>query len=160
MVTKIFGALAIAGAVGATSIGFAPARARLEVVNYPLTSHQQDVEIQINSFIDAVRRVGFGAVVANTRGAIEAGDIASTFTIVLHAGVDYRFEARCDRNCTDLDLALHDATGRELVAGRDLDDAPGFTFRPAVSGVYRVTIELYRCSAARCQVGAVVMGRA
>jgi hypothetical protein len=160
MVTRIIAALAIVGALAASSIELAPARPQMEAVNYPLTSYQQDVEVQINSFIAAARSAGFDAVIANERTAIDAGAISSAFTAVLQAGVDYRFEARCDRNCADLDLALHDATGRELVAGRDLNDAPGFTFRPSASGVYRVTIELYRCNAARCQVGAVVMGRA
>jgi len=77
----------------------------------------------------------------------------------LERGVLYRFGARCDDDCDDLDLLLKDASGRVLRIDRDRDYEPGFDFRPNWTGEYTVVLELARCDAARCQVGASVLAR-
>ena len=41
------------------------------------------------------------------------------------------------RDCRDLDLVLRDLNGRELIADRDYDDFPGFTFSAPYTGTYQ-----------------------
>jgi hypothetical protein len=128
-------------------------------VAYPHTPYQLQIERQINTVIAAARALGFSYIVSNQRGYIYR-DGRVTFAVHLTAGAEYRFEGRCDTDCTDLDLVLRDASGRELLADRALDDAPGFVVRAPYTGVYHVTLEMARCHTYRCQVGAVVLARA
>ena len=151
MLSKTLKALAIAGVVAGTTAATAYA--------YPHTGYQAQIENQINSVIAGARGRGFNLIVANQRGQMYTGSGDSYFIIYLQAGANYRFEARCDTDCTDLDLSLRNANGRELIADRDYDDFPGFTFRAPYTGAYRVNLEMARCRAYRCQVGAVVLGR-
>ena len=90
---------------------------------------------------------------------LHAGDRLQVQSPFLHED-DLVALARCrDPDCTDLDMSLRDASGRELIADRDYDDFPTFTIRAPYTGAYRVNIEMARCNAYRCQVGAVVLGR-
>jgi hypothetical protein len=151
MLNKTLKAFAIASVVAGTTAATAYA--------YPHTGYQMQIENQINSVIAGARGHGFNLIVANQRGQMVTGSGDSYFIVYLRAGADYRFEARCDTDCTDLDLSLRHANGRELIVDRDHDDFPGFTFRAPYTGAYRVNLEMARCRAYRCQVGAVVLGR-
>jgi hypothetical protein len=151
MFSKTIKAFAIAGVIAGATAATATA--------YPYTGYQAQIDYQINSVIRGARGQGYNLIVANQRGQMYTGGGNSYFIVYLQAGADYRIAARCDTDCTDLDLSLRDATGRELAADRDYDDFPGFAFRAPYTGAYRVTLELARCRAYRCQVGAVVLGR-
>jgi hypothetical protein len=150
MITKAIKALAIAGVVAGTTAATAYA--------YPHTGYQVQIDNQINSVIAGARNQGFNLIVANQRGQMYTGGNDVYFVVYLQAGANYRFAARCDSDCTDLDLSLRDANGREVAADRDYDDVPTFNFRAPYTGAYRVTLEMARCRAYRCQVGAVVLG--
>jgi len=151
MFSKTIKALAIASVIAGATAATAYA--------YPHTGYQLQIENQINSVIRGARVHGFNLIIANQRGQMYTGGGPAGFTVYLRAGQDYRFDARCDTDCTDLDLSLRDDSGRELIADRDMDDFPGFTFRAPYTGTYRVNLELARCNAWRCQVGAVVLAR-
>ncbi|MBX9777621.1 MAG: hypothetical protein K2Y71_24845 [Xanthobacteraceae bacterium] len=151
MFSKTIKAFAIASVMAGTTAVSAYA--------YPHTNYQAQIDYQINRVIAGARINGFNLVVANERGQMYAGSGPAGFTVFLRAGQDYRFEARCDTDCTDLDMSLRDDNGRELIADRDMDDFPGFTFRAPYTGTYRVNLELARCNAWRCQVGAIVLAR-
>ena len=151
MIRRTLKAFAIASVLAGTAAATAYA--------YPHSGYQMQIENQINSVITGARGRGFNLIVANQRGQMYTGGGNAFFVVYLQAGANYRFEARCDTDCTDLDLSLRDANGRELIADRDMDDFPGFSFRAPYTGAYRVTLELARCRAYRCQVGAVVLGR-
>ena len=126
---------------------------------YPHTGYQAQIENQINSVIAGARSQGFNLIVANLRGQMYTGGGNSYSVVYLQAGQVYRFAARCDTDCTDIDMALRDANGRELIADRDNDDYPTFTIRAPYTGAYQVVVEMVRCNAWRCQVGAVVLGQ-
>lgn len=151
MFSKTIKALAIASVIAGATAATAYA--------YPYTGYQAQIDYQINNVIAGARGQGYNLIVANQRGQMYTGGGNSYFVVYLQAGAAYRLAARCDTDCTDLDLSLRDANGRELAADRDYDDFPGFTFRAPYTGAYRVTLELARCRAYRCQVGAVVLGR-
>ncbi len=106
MITKTIKALAIAGVVAGATATAAYA--------YPHTGYQVQIENQINSVIAGARGQGFNLIVANQRGQMYTGGNDVYFIVYLQAGATYRFAARCDSDCTDLDLSLRDANGREL----------------------------------------------
>jgi len=151
MFSKTFAAALLAIALGVP--------ATTSAVAYPHTVYQAQIDIQLSSVIAAARASGFNLLVSNQRGQMFGAGSRAHFVIQLQAGAQYRFEGRCDSDCRDLDMVLLDANGRELVADRDYDDIPGFTFTAPYTGGYVVTLELAHCSAYRCQVGAVVMTR-
>jgi hypothetical protein len=151
MFSRTIKAIAVASVIAGTSAATAYA--------YPHTGYQVQIENQINSVIAGARGQGFNLVVANLRGEMYTGGGNSYSTVYLQAGQVYRFAARCDTDCTDVDMALRDANGRELIADRDNDDFPAFTIRAPYTGAYQVVVEMVRCNAWRCQVGAVVLGQ-
>jgi hypothetical protein len=151
MFSRTIKAIAVASVIAGTTAATAYA--------YPHTGYQAQIDNQISSVIAGARGQGFNLIVANTRGQMYPRGGDNFFIVYLQAGHEYRFAARCDTDCTDLDMALRDANGRELIADRDYDDFPTFTIRAPYTGAYRVNIEMARCRAYRCQVGAVVLGR-
>ena len=130
MFSKTIKAIAIASVIAGTTAATAYA--------YPHTGYQAQIENQINSVIAGARGQGFNLIVANQRGQMYTGGGDSYFIVYLQAGPSYRFAARCDTDCTDLDMSLRDANGRELIADRDRDDFPTFTIRAPYTGAYRV----------------------
>jgi hypothetical protein len=151
MFSRTIKAIAVAGVIAGVTAATAYA--------YPHTGYQAQIENQIGSVIAGARGQGFNLIVANNRGQMYTRGGDSFFIVYLQAGQEYRFAARCDADCTDLDMSLRDANGRELIADRDYDDFPTFTIRAPYTGTYRVNLEMARCNAYRCQVGAVVLGR-
>jgi hypothetical protein len=151
MFSKTIKAIAIASVIAGATATAAYA--------YPHTGYQAQIENQINSVIAGARGQGFNLIIANQRGQMYTGGGNAFFTVYLQAGQVYRFAARCDTDCTDVDMALRGANGAELIADRDNDDFPTFTIRAPYTGAYQLVIEMARCNAYRCQVGAVVLGQ-
>jgi DhnA family fructose-bisphosphate aldolase class Ia len=151
MFSKTIKAIAIASVIAGATATAAYA--------YPHTGYQAQIENQINSVIAGARAHGFNLIVANLRGQMYNGGGHSYSVVYLQAGQVYRFAARCDTDCTDVDMALRGANGAELIADRDNDDFPTFTIRAPYTGAYQLVIEMARCNAYRCQVGAVVLGQ-
>ena len=111
MFSRTIKAIAVASVIAGTTAATAYA--------YPHTGYQAQIDNQISSVIAGARGQGFNLIVANTRGQMYTGGGDVFFIVYLQAGADYRFAARCDSDCTDLDLSLRDANGRELMADRD-----------------------------------------
>lgn len=69
--------------------------------------------------------------------------------LTLRSGKYYTFFADCDRNCTDIDLALlHD--GRVITSNTDPHDSPMFGWYGRQGGRYTLTITMPRCSVDKC----------
>ena len=146
MITRTLKAFAIAGALAGATVATA----------YAL---QTPIDYQLNSAVIGGQGDGFDRVVFSHRDQMETGGREVTFVVLLQAGADYRLAARCGADCVDLNVSLRDAAGREVAADRSGDVLPGFNARAPYSGAYVVTLELASCRTARCQVGAVVLGR-
>jgi hypothetical protein len=146
MITKTLRAFAIAGALAGATVATAYA-------------FQTPIEYQLNSAVIGGQGDGFDRLVFSHRDQMETGGREVSFVVLLQAGADYRLAARCGADCVDLNLSLRDAAGREVAADRSGDVLPGFNVRAPYSGAYVVTLALESCRTARCQVGAVVLGR-
>lgn len=146
---SVVAALAVAGALAAA----APATTQAASSN-PYIAEVLD---QMDVVVDRYRREGFRLLVADW--ATIRRDGAGRMSVELQAGVEYLFSARCDGDCSDVDLVLEDHNGREIKADRDADDTPSFTFRPERSGRYNVKVEVANCSARQCKAGVVVLAR-
>jgi hypothetical protein len=152
--------------VGALAIGALNSAAKAEIVQVPhgsayasVTPSQREVDNKIQKVVMTAYRDGFRQIVADERGAIMNNGRPATFRVRLKGGTEYRFAARCDSDCNDLDLVLEDEFGSELMADRDDDDTPSFTFRVRSTGDYVLRLELADGDARRSQVGAVVIAR-
>jgi S1-C subfamily serine protease len=56
----------------------------------------------------------------------------------------------CDADCSDLDLAIYDESGREVVRDVLADDTPELQFRVTTPGTYRVRVVMAACSREPC----------
>ncbi|MBH5329781.1 hypothetical protein H9Q10_08880 [Eikenella sp. S3360] len=80
---------------------------------------------------------------------------SQSHTIRLEAGKQYSFFADCDRQCSNLDLALADSSGKTLKQDTDADDNPIISWNVAQSGEYQLTVSMPACEdAAGCDYSA------
>lgn len=80
-------------------------------------------------------------------------------TLTLAYGRTYRIVAKCDNDCTDVDLKLFDSYGNLVDQDTGTDDYPVVSVTPARTSTYRLRIQMYRCATVDCGVGVVVLGR-
>lgn len=76
-----------------------------------------------------------------------------TWNIRLFGGNEYQITGVCDGDCKDVDLALLDSNGRELVSDTSADDVPVMTYRVRTTGMYSIKVTMYSCSQDPCYFG-------
>jgi hypothetical protein len=81
---------------------------------------------------------------------------AHNFTVPMTAGTPYLIFGVCDGDCTVVDLALLDSTGREIKQDTDSGDFPVLDFTPTAAGPYTVRMTMAKCKLAPCYAGARV----
>ncbi len=82
-------------------------------------------------------------------GSLQAGR-QMTFPVEFLLGVDYIVVGFCDADCTDMDLAVLDASGAEVEADYLPDPQPVVIFSPESSGPHEIRIEMVACSVEPC----------
>jgi hypothetical protein len=80
-------------------------------------------------------------------------------TLTLHSGVSYALVGVCDNDCSDLDLILYDAVGREVSSALRPDDKPVVVAAPRWTGQYRLRVIMARCLAQPCFYGIGIFGQ-
>ena len=75
-------------------------------------------------------------------------------TIPLKGGRSYQIMAVCERKCTDLDLQLFDATGKEIDWDATDDAIPVVAAYVQTSQVYTVRVVMSGCGQGPCAFGA------
>ncbi len=78
----------------------------------------------------------------------------------LASGTDYLIFAVCDTDCGDVDLALKDTGGNEVVSDILTDDVPVLNYSPSSNGIFRLEIDMYQCSVEPCYFGFGIFKRA
>ena len=71
----------------------------------------------------------------------------------LTGGAKYLFTARCDNDCTDVDIAVLNPQGRVVKSDVARDDYPTVAYKVPRDGVYKVVVQIARCSAEPCAYG-------
>jgi len=80
-------------------------------------------------------------------------------TLQLNGGTAYSLIGVCDNDCSDLDLRLYDANGREVASDVLTDDTPVVNVTPRRTGTYTVRAIMTTCSSEPCRYGIGVYGR-
>jgi len=82
-----------------------------------------------------------------------------THRVQLNGGTAYSMIGVCDNDCSDLDLRLFDASGREVASDVMSDDTPVVSVTPRRSGTYTVRAIMTACSSEPCRYGIGIYGR-
>jgi hypothetical protein len=72
----------------------------------------------------------------------------------LKAGKSYQIVAACEKKCTDLDLQLFDAEGKEVDWDAQDDDFPIVVANSKTAQVYTLRVVMSACKAGPCAYGA------
>ena len=75
-------------------------------------------------------------------------------TIALKAGRSYQIVAACDKKCTDLDLQIFDAAGKEVDFDAQDDDFPIVAVHAASAQTYTLRVVMSACGQSTCEFGA------
>jgi hypothetical protein len=91
-------------------------------------------------------------------GSLNEG-ASRSLSFTLDIGREYSILGLCDEDCTDVDLTLYDAAGRQVASDLEADDYPMVSVTPSRSGTYRVEVKMAACSEAPCRYGVGVFAR-
>ncbi|HEX2203047.1 MAG TPA: hypothetical protein VHG91_07105 [Longimicrobium sp.] len=101
---------------------------------------------------------GFSLTQRIYTGALDEG-ATETVELPLEAGTEYYIVGACDQDCTDLDMTLMDASGRQLDIDTQPDDFPIVHVTPARAGTFRAVVSMATCSEAPCRFGVGIYGK-
>jgi hypothetical protein len=121
----------------------------------PLEAQDALVSMQLDSAVVLMAQEGFIQEGNRHTGALPNGGSAS-LTISLRAGTSYAVVGVCDQDCTDMDLALFDASGNLIGADYEVDDVPLVAVVPTQTGTFRLDVTMPACSIAPCAWGVIV----
>lgn len=93
----------------------------------------------------------------DTRYALLEDGATSTVSLELEGGRTYRFVAKCDADCSDLDVRVFGPGGDLVDSDIEPDDHPIASASPASGGTYRVEITMADCSTSHCGWGLAVL---
>jgi hypothetical protein len=114
-------------------------------------SYTEIVWDQIQKSYDYAAQEGFN-VKNYVIGAIDEGE-DNTWTFYFSSSYDYRLQAFCDEDCSDIDLYLKDEYGNAIDEDTEEDDYPVISFSPTKSGTYKIEVTMYSCSNEPCYFG-------
>ena len=92
------------------------------------------------------------------QGSLDEGYTLKHY-ITLYAGYEYRVEADCDGDCSDLDLQLFDMYGKLSLFDTNSDDTPTLNFQVNQTGEFIVKVVMSSCSREPCDYSVTVSER-
>lgn len=119
---------------------------------------QRQVSGQLSRYADVLSDRGFARTHDVQQGSLD-DDESEYFTLELDGGRAYALLGVCDEDCSDLDLRLFDADGREIDADLETDDYPVVEVRPGRTARFRVQVIMASCSTSPCFYGVAVYGK-
>jgi len=105
---------------------------------------------RLNRFRSELLQEGFMEVGSPETGSLDQ-DQEIRFPVSLTAGLEYRVAGVCDNDCEDMDLALYDPSGDEVVSDILVNPLPLLSLAPAATGEYRLAVLLVSCSIEPCE---------
>lgn len=85
-------------------------------------------------------------------GALRAGG-TETLTVRLGSNVHTMVVGVCDTDCSDMDLVLLDASGRQVDSDVTDDDVPIVSVSPPRDGTYTLEVRMIDCDSSPCRYG-------
>lgn len=86
-------------------------------------------------------------------------DAHAIMTLNVTEGQTYTVRGACDSDCSDLDLSVDDANGKNIGSDKATDDHPMVTFKASSTGAVKVTATMASCKAQFCYYGVVASKR-
>lgn len=122
---------------------------------FPIGAYGQSPLDRVNGFLESAS--GFNLLGDIQRGVLRTNGEMS-IAVTLLEGADYMVVAYCGENCGNLDLALFDAEGNEVLADRLPDTEPILALSAEKTGDYQIVVETGECLEHGCSVAVGVMG--
>lgn len=117
-------------------------------------SYRQILQTQVDAVDGSLRDRGFRPDPNAFPSDLIAGFLDEGGTVglelTLQSGASYVVVGVCDADCSDLDLAVTDASGNMLAEDELTDDVPVLEFNGPPGGVAMLLVTMYDCSVAPC----------
>ncbi|POZ50884.1 hypothetical protein [Methylovulum psychrotolerans] len=89
---------------------------------------------------------------------LDEGD-SDSFSFNLRKGNSYKIVSVCDKDCSDLDLALYDENGNKISKDAGIDSMPVVEATPKWTGNFSLKVKMYSCKSNPCYFGISILGR-
>jgi len=116
------------------------------------------VRRQLQQYGRAVESRGYSLSHQILTGSLDNGE-SEMVSVRLDIGTLYQIMGACDNDCSDLDLTLYDAAGREIDSDLQVDDYPVVSVEPSRTGNFRIKVTMARCTAEPCRYGIGIFGK-
>lgn len=118
-------------------------------------NYQQTVRAELLRRSANARQQGYAADREPVFGSLN-DDANDQKAVTLTAGRRYVIIGVCDQDCTDIDLRLFAPDGTKIIEDIETDDYPTLQFTAAVTGTYRLSVEMAVCNTNPCYWGSQV----
>ena len=98
---------------------------------------------------------GYATTHAERIDALREGR-SDSFTFELDAEREYHVLSLCDRDCSDLDLALYDEHGNLIAEDVERDDTPVVKVTPRWTGEFELRVRMHECRSEPCAYGVAI----
>ncbi len=122
-------------------------------------NYTQQMQGYMAQYAQSAQSRGYSPVTPMVTGNLNQGANTS-HNFPLTAGRNYVIIGVCDRDCTDVDLRLYDASGNTIASDVAVDDHPTLQFTAGMSGNFRLQVEMATCSTNPCYYGVQLFGGA
>ena len=125
------------------------------IVAWPVAAAVQsgDVEAILATATKTYGEKGYAPAGWEKFGAL-ANAADQRVAITLKPGRSYQIVAACDTKCTDLDLQIFDAAGKEVDFDAQDDDFPIVAVHAATAQTYSLRVVMSACGKSPCAFGA------
>lgn len=120
------------------------------------STYESVVNSQLRAAEAAYLSLGFHRV-TSTGSQTLSDDQSKTYDLPVIAGQRYAVLGACDADCSDLDIKVMDATGREVISDVATDDLPTAYFEASQTGNYRLEVKMYQCNTSPCFYQTIVV---
>lgn len=122
------------------------------------TRWERQVRGQIDALTAKATELGYVRTGDSFTGGLRAA-ASETVTLTLDETREHIIVGVCDNDCSDIDLALDEMSGRQVVADRDGNDVPVLEVASGHTGAHRLTITMASCTTAPCRYAVAVYSR-
>jgi hypothetical protein len=159
-ITPIGGPTAASTAPAPTSSGASPSGGSASGASASGTAWIDHVRaaLESSSLRSSARSEGFAEMGSPTFKLAAAGGTQGV-EVELQAGRSYKFIAKCDRDCGDLDLRLFDPQGATVASDTSSDAIPLLSFDAPRTGRHLLQVSMVRCSTSTCGWGLVMLAK-
>lgn len=125
-----------------------------------LTEYVAPIEKRLSEVVGAYINNGYRQIGEHYIDGLSNGKIKAYPNITLQGGMDYVLVSTCDKDCSDIDIAIFDENDKEIVEDVESDALPIISFTANRTSQAEIRVRMHKCaSSSGCYFGISLLGK-